>query len=178
MASWGCKGLRCTGSDWGGLEGDWKGGRNKVATSLRRNLRGASCSTLVAHGFCADNVHLFSPKSLMEPRRCPGAHRLDQSPCATCVIPVSVENTCTFYLSLGHATQLQSSARFGALKADCPTCLLLRRSACFFSQTPVSRRIPQNRVASRSFVITAPLSLLAQKLSMLRRSWTDLREGK
>ena len=51
-------------------------------------------------------------------------------------LPASVEKNNSFYLSLGHATQqqkLQSSPRSGVLKADFPTCLLIRRSA-FFSQ--------------------------------------------
>ena len=45
----------------------------------------------------------------------------------------------SFSLSLGHATQqqkLQSSPRFGVLKADCPTSLLTRRSV-FFTDTGI-----------------------------------------
>ena len=56
---------------------------------------------------------------------------------STSVIPVSVNNN-SFYVSLGHATQrkkLRFSPRFDVFKADCPTDLLIRRSA--FSQTPV-----------------------------------------
>ena len=49
------------------------------------------------------------------------------------------EKKYLFYLGLGHATQQQkllSSPRFGAFRADFPTCLLIRRSV--FSQTPVN----------------------------------------
>ena len=51
-------------------------------------------------------------------------------------MPVSV-NKHSFYLSFGHATRqqkVQSSLSFGALKADFPTRILIRRNY-FFTDT-------------------------------------------